>query len=308
MRDAHWHLPAVTARLKADVFFSEAGELFDRNEVLPDSFLSPRHHARDIERFEKKRLRTIAHAVPAGGGQVWITDRLSHNYYHWLCDALPRLEAWLSMHSEADLMLPLRVYSQPYVRDSLAAYPQVRLHLPPVEGFGFLQTVWITSKVAGEGRHHPAFASMLAQRLRNAFAAGVKPIGRRLYVSRANSRFRRLANEAEMKPVLERHGFEMVHLEKMPFASQVQLLASATHICGPHGAGLSNMYFMARGAKILELRRTFATPNCFFMLAGVCGHEYGLLACQPEHQGAHHHTGDIVADASELEKALNAMD
>ncbi len=301
------HLPAIGASMRTGIFFSEAGELFDRQHVLPESFLSPRHHERDIQRFEKKRLKTIAEAVPAGGGQVWITDRLSHNYYHWICDALPRLEAWLNVHESAQLMLPYRVLAQPYVPDSLAAFANVTVHKPPPTKAGYLETLWITEKVAGEGMHHPVLAPRLAERVRRAFASDVKPDGRRLYVSRSGSRFRRLANEADLARQLELNGYETVQLEKMPFVQQVRLLASATHLCGPHGAGLSNIAFMAPGARLLELRRPVGTPNCFAELADVCGHEYRMLACQPEHRDAHHHTGDIVVDPAALANALGDM-
>lgn len=306
--DLQWDLPAVTVAQRSNVVFSEAGELFDADGVLPESFLSQRHHARDIERFERKRMRALADPVAMGEGLLWITDRLSHNYYHWICDSLPRLEAWLIRHETARLILPRRVAAQRFVRDSLAAYSQVTLIEPPPAGHsGLIAMVLLTSRAAGEGKHHPLLTRKVGTRLRGHFSGEIPAGNKRLHVSRAGSRFRKLANEAALLPVFGRQGIETVHLEKMQFGQQLRLLKQASMMCGAHGAGLANMLFMVAGAQILELRRPGGTPNCFFTLAAVCGHHYSALACQPEAHDAHHHTGDIVADPQALQAALAAL-
>ncbi|HSO47502.1 MAG TPA: hypothetical protein VLQ68_06180, partial [Rhizobiaceae bacterium] len=73
--------------------------------------------------------------------------------------------------------------------------------------------------------------------------------------------------------------------------------------CGPHGAGLTNMLFMPPG-RVIELRQLGGTPNCFFTLANVAGHSYRPVACAPAGENQPVHTADIVADASEVERAL----
>jgi capsular polysaccharide biosynthesis protein len=238
---------------------------------------------------------------------VWICDRLSHNYYHWICDALPRLEAYLLRHETARLMLPRRVHDQPFVRDCLAVYHNVEAVEPPPKGqAGRMERVWLIGVPAPEARQHPLLMASLRTRLTASLGGGIAPSGKRLHVSRAGARFRRLANEAALAPVFARHGYETVHLERMPFGEQVRLLAGATHVCGVHGAGLTNMLFMLAGGWVTELRRPHGSPLCFQALSGVCGHQYQHLACESDNADAHHHTGDLVADPDALDAALEA--
>ncbi len=300
---ARYDLPSIWTVQLHDIVFNEAGELFDAQGVLEASFLSPRHLARDIPRFARRHRLAWADPAPLPGAYLWITDRMSHNYYHWICDCLPRLEAWLLKHGEADLLLPRRVMAQPFVTDSLQAYPQVRLTAQP-DGFSArVDQLTLPDRASAEGYQHPVLAAKVGARMRAHFALDVMQGGDRLYVSRAHSRFRRLANEEEVLPVLQRHGFTRVHLERMRFGEQVRLLAGARALCGPHGAGLTNMAFMHPGA-VVELRQMGGTPNCFFTLANVGGHAYVPVACEADVEGMPVHTADIVASPGELEHVL----
>ena len=307
MRDVTFDLPEIRTKTLSAVHFNEAGELFDANGVLPESFLSASHLARDIERFARRHKTALADPVGIGGQHLWITDRMSHNYYHWLCDCLPRLEAWLMQHADARLLLPRRVYDQPYVRDSLAAYPQVSLIEPPPKAASGRTCLKLPGRVANAAQHHPLLAGRVAARLKRHFAGGVAAKGRRLHVSRSHSRFRRLANEAQLLAVLEKQGVEVVHLEQFSFGAQVRLLGEAEFVSGPHGAGLTNMMFMPRHSQVLELRQLAGTPNCFFTLANVCGHRYQVLGCASEREGVHPHAGDLLAEPQRLEAALRQM-
>jgi capsular polysaccharide biosynthesis protein len=298
-----YELPSLWTSQLHNIVFNEAGELFDTDGVLEASFLSERHLARDIPRFARRHRLAWADPARLEGAYLWITDRMSHNYYHWICDCLPRLEAWLLKHGEADLLLPRRVMAQPFVTDSLQAYPHVRLTAQP-EGFSAqVNQLTLPDRASAEGYQHPVLAAKVAARMRAHFGEGVRQGSDRLYVSRAHSRFRRLANEEELLPVLERHGFRRVHLETMRFGEQVRLLAGARALCGPHGAGLTNMAFMHPG-DVVELRQLGGTPNCFFTLANVCGHGYFPVACEAESEGMPVHTANIVADLTAVERAL----
>jgi len=80
-----------------------------------------------------------------------------------------------------------------------------------------------------------------------------EPSGRRVFISRSDAAIRRLADEAEIMAKLEPLGFERVLLSCMSFVDQVQLFNSASVVVGMHGAGLSNIAFMPKGGKVVEL-------------------------------------------------------
>ncbi|MEZ5789747.1 MAG: hypothetical protein R3D34_02750 [Nitratireductor sp.] len=104
------------------------GEPFHGGKLLSQYF-SEEHRflARDRERFAKRGARAEMDALPLAGEHVFITDRFSANYYHWLCDALPRLEAISRTMPQASLLLPPAVAALPFVVESLQAWPQIRI-------------------------------------------------------------------------------------------------------------------------------------------------------------------------------------
>jgi capsular polysaccharide biosynthesis protein len=58
-------------------------------------------------------------------------------------------------------------------------------------------------------------------------------------------------------------------------------------LIGVHGAGLTNMMFMQKGNKVLELRkRDDKYNNCYFGLASACELDYYYLSCDVDNRQA----------------------
>jgi capsular polysaccharide biosynthesis protein len=303
--DASWELREISAGTYPDMLVNEVGELFGREGISELSFLSHGHFMRrNHARYHRRRLAAEEAAVTVDGSFLFITDAHSHNYYHWLCDALPRLEAWLVRNTHARLLLPRRVHAQSFVRDSLAAYPQVEVVAQP-EGLSMrIGELIVPGRAAPEARHQPDLARKVAARLRAHFGGGVGHSGQRIHVSRAGARFRHLAHEEAIAPILGRHGFRLLRFEDHAFAEQVCLAAGAGVLAGPHGAGLANMLFMPQGSHVLELRQLSGSPNCFYTLAAVLGHAYHVVSCRPAIESRHPHVADIIVDPQALERVL----
>ncbi len=303
--DASWELPEISAGAYADMLINDAGEIFGREGISELSFLSHGHFMRrNHARYRRRHLSAEEAAVTLDGSFLFITDAHSHNYYHWLCDALPRLEAWLVRNPHARLLLPRRVHAQSFVRDSLAAYPQVEVVAQP-QGLSMrIGELIVPGRAAPEARHHPDLTRKVAARLRAHFGGGVRHSGQRIHVSRAGARFRHLVHEEGIAPILRRHGFRLLRFEDFTFAEQIRLAAEAEVVSGPHGAGLANMLFMPEGSHVLELRQLAGSPNCFYTLAAVLGHSYHVVSCRPADESRHPHVADIVVDPQALERVL----
>lgn len=76
---------------------------------------------------------------------------------------------------------------------------------------------------------------------------------RRLLISRRDSGRRLLLNEAELMKTLGPLGFEIVALGELQLDQQIQAFADATHIIGPHGAGMSLIVFCGEGTEFAEV-------------------------------------------------------
>jgi capsular polysaccharide biosynthesis protein len=303
--DLAWELPEIRVDVLPDMLVNENGEVFGPEGVSEVTFLSHAHFARRNDaRCRRRHLSALENPVRQEGSYLFITDAHSHNYYHWLCDALPRLEAWLRLHQGARLLLPRRILSQPFVRDSLLAYPEVEVVAQPHGHSMRVGELVLPGRAAAVAQHRPELARRVGARLRAHFSAGPCIAGRRIHVSRAGARFRRIAHEEQLAPILSRHGFETLRFEDFPFDEQIRLAASAEVLCGPHGAGLSNMLFTGERGRMLEMRQLAGTPNCFFTLAAALGHAYHVLGCRPALDTHHPHAADIVVDPVALERVL----
>ncbi|GIL00954.1 MAG: hypothetical protein BroJett030_08530 [Alphaproteobacteria bacterium] len=289
-----------------DVVVSASGELFKDSRVLPQSY--PPGYA--IERRSREQLaragaRAAAAARRLPGEWLFVTDRWSGNYYHWLCEALPRLEVLAGRAGCGRLLMPRRIHDLSFVRQALAAWPG----LEPVAFSEDLRVdrLVVAGHVAPGGHQHAGLTALVACRLKRHFGVDTVSGRRRLHTSRRAAARRRLANEAELAPALARHGFETVVFEEMDLAAQIELSAGAAAMVGVHGAGLANMMFMAAGGTAAELRQAKGPPDAFVNLAATCGHAYRRLDCRAADARVHVHASDIVADAGAFDALLASI-
>jgi capsular polysaccharide biosynthesis protein len=305
-------LPAVWLRTYTEMYFNEAGDIFGENGVLEESFPSiDAFNDRDVAKFGRRHKRAFENPSDFTGPFLWITDRHSHFYYHWLCDALPRLAAFCRYSSAATsrLMLPRRVVEQHFVRESLEYWPEFRLAEPPqAGGSGRVDQLHIVTRTNVTPQVNAGLINDVVHRFRASQTAGADLLpGRRIYVSRKQARVRRVLNESEIEPVLARHGFEIMVMESMPLDKQISLMAQTSVLAGPHGGGLTNMIFLPPGTPVIELRREIGPPACYRNLAVAVGHPWHVLVCKPEDESSHPHAGDIIVDPHRLDKCLSSL-
>ena len=141
---------------------------------------------------------------------------------------------------------------------------------------------------------------------------------RKLYISRADARGRKILNEAEVAAALARQGFETVTLGRLDATRQIELFQSATHVVGVHGAGLANLLFAPPGAKALEiLPPLVATPD-YWLLCAAAGHHYRALIAEdpefrrPDYRSWTHHPEyndrNLIVPLAGLSAALRLLD
>ncbi|HET9019780.1 MAG TPA: glycosyltransferase family 61 protein [Acetobacteraceae bacterium] len=103
---------------------------------------------------------------------------------------------------------------------------------------------------------------------------------RRLLVSRIDATVRRIVNQDEIAALLAPLGFETIVPGRLPFAEQVAAFRDATHIVGPHGAGLGNILFCAPGAHVLEVFHPHYGTWAYAMASGPLGLDYASLVAR----------------------------
>jgi capsular polysaccharide biosynthesis protein len=298
--------PAASRRF-LDVLVNESGELFESGGVLEASFETlAAFEARDKARYTRRARRLSGELDVLPGSYLWITDRLSHFYYHWFCDALPRLELALEAEPDAatDLLLPERILAQPFVRESLRAWPEVTVTVLAGAPGTRVAELRVPVRAAETPQVHGPLVQRVAARVKGLVSGDIKAGWRRIFVSREGSRIRRVENERELAAILCARGFEIVAMENMALADQIALMRETRWLAGAHGGGLTNMLFMPVPGSVLELRRGEGPPPCYRNLASALGHGWSDLSCRATDLSVHPHAADIFVDPALLDSAL----
>ena len=124
-----------------------------------------------------------------------------------------------------------------------------------------------------------------------------------IWISRSKSKHRKIKNESEILPLLERFKFKIIIPEEMTFEEQINIYNNANILGGLHGGGLTNILFMNPGTKLLEVRReNDKLNNCYYTLSSELGINYYYV--NSKSQGEDLYVSDTIINLSDLEKLL----
>jgi hypothetical protein len=278
-----------------------------RNEFYP-GILGHGARALDTREIKFRPPHAAALRTAQGSGErplrleraTWVMERVYDNHSHWLTAHLPKLLMLREAGLLAEALMPRSL--KPAMAESLA------LLGIEVEGLRHYDP----ERVLEVGALTIPVTDRFDPRLLRPVRAAMPKLGdasphRRLYVSRARARFRRLENEDAIWPRLAARGFEKVFLEELSFRDQVRLMQEAHVVAAPHGAGLTNMMFCPEGTAIVEIASLgFPNPN-FYALAAAMGHDYALVAAEERGEDRPQLERNLIVDPEALEAALDAV-
>jgi hypothetical protein len=232
---------------------------------------------------------------------TWILERAYHNHSHWLTAHLPKLLMLRDREELTDLLLP-----QDPTGVMSASLRMLGFDPASFRTFDPARPVQVDElTLVGTDRFDPVHMKAV----RRAFAPGGERSAatRKVFISRAKSRGRRLLNEDELWSALSARGFERVLMEELDFAEQVHLLQETRILVAPHGAGLTNMIFCPSGGHVLEIADPgFPNPN-FYALASSLGLGYWLLTARASDE-VNPLDRDLQVDVGSVEAALERID
>ncbi|MEI6239797.1 MAG: glycosyltransferase 61 family protein [Planctomycetia bacterium] len=275
------------------LFMTATGEAI----ISPAIDRSARIRSPETFRQQAATARTLPHTVhdePA----VILACAWDNAFYHFLYDVLGKL-AVAELHG----ITPTEhaVYFNAIHHWQIEALRLLGITPRPLAGgtvHRFTRGVIPTYASVPWSRATPASVRLL-RRLRFAAADSLPP--RKLFVSRSSpGTARRLDNEAEIfdrcfRPL----GYDLVDPGTLPFGEQCALFSAATHVAGPHGAGLSLFCLGRPPVTLIELHSPHFYTDCFRAAAGAAGARYAAFnerreGFQPPHWSA---TFALDADA-----------
>lgn len=124
---------------------------------------------------------------------------------------------------------------------------------------------------------------------------------KRIFIDRSGSQ-RKLANQAELEPLLRERGFEIHRLEDLSVREQIRLFAGAEIVAGLHGSGFLNTIFAPPGTKLLEIYNPVWWDTSILRYTSLLGHEH--WHCFGENVSRDF---DTKVDARKLARALDYL-
>jgi hypothetical protein len=217
--------------------------------------------------------------------------------FHWLFDAVaPALGALEWAHEAGPVSLlvsteatPLQCASIDFVTKRFRLSPPVAVGAEAVTADRLLVSVFEAFKPSALQR--PKVAEALRELARYIVPSPTAGAPRRLYISRDDARKRRVVNEAELLPLLDRHGYQPVALGRLPMAAQVALFLNAERVIGPHGAGFTHIAWCPPGCSLVEL---FSQPGGAIRGSRTRWPDYWVLAKQRGHRYDAGYAGPVV--------------
>jgi len=253
---------------------------------------------------------------------VTVQNLWSAGYFHWITEALPRLMAVRDELADATLLLRGDVALSPVMKESSRLLGARRIEMFPDGGNVRVPRLILPRNPPQQNVIAPETVRALSNHLVNASgcAAPGRP-HRKIYISRARSRARRISNEDAVVAHLADRGYERVFMENFSFREQLALMQETSAVVAQHGAGLTNIAFMPAGGRVLELfrrgsgnmnygrvRRTNRLHPAFARLARAARHRYFALLCAAADPGQSFDEGDIAVDLEALAAKLDQMD
>lgn len=226
-------------------------------------------------------------------------------YYHWLLEVLPKFLLFEQDLKGGTILLPRNPPG--FVLEFLTA-------------FGFNRYLELNTNLLiprlevisnpNSGCFSKMQIELLRTRLQGHFGVSAQSEAdarRAIYVSRRNSRGRKVVNDEQLSVALKQSGVDVVELDSMSFEEQVRMFSSCSLLVSIHGAALANMIFMSEGSRVVELHPDVKgdaskVNQLYRNLSDASGHRHELMLCRREMESKplDLHWDNILVDLDEL--------
>ncbi len=230
-------------------------------------------------------LKNLPQVLELDEPTAFLSVRWGHNYYHWMLDLVPKIgllkESGLDLKSigkfvvssqserpfQKETLETLGIPSERIIESTKYHYIKAKSLIVP-SLFPKIGTLTTISKWACQYIKKEFLKLTFGQKL---------DASERIYISREDTKVRRVINESEVVEFLSKFGIRKVTLTSLSVAEQALLLAGAKVVVAPHGAGLTNLLFCNPGTKVIELMSPDAVRPFYHQLSHHCSLEYSYL-------------------------------
>lgn len=260
-----WRMVELTSLQKFKEFIKNSLSLFEINN-------------------EKKEIIVIEEAS-------WVINEKSHNYFHWYCDVLQRLEYLVEKNAlEGQKIKPILLsenyLNKNYIQAVLKDFDIPHLYLDKRKIYK-IKNLDISTHAAPSGNYDPRIINKISKNFKKKYLEAETlekdESHNRIWISRNLAGKRRIKNMEDISEILEKFDFKVIDFQDMSIKDQVNLVNKSDILGGIHGAGLTNMLFLEKDKRVLEVRGIGdKNNNCFFSLASELSLDYYYFLAKVE--------------------------
>jgi len=267
-------LPNTTIVSYQNALLTPTNHLFVKRKYIPSGPITPNDN-KQLSFFQKHYLYLKSRFVPSVrsyvGEYFWIHYGWSKNYYHWMCETLPRFYSLKIKYPKNKAILPKEYLNVPFINNTirLLDIEYVLINTGLFNRFANLKTVLASPPVP---EIDVEAQIMLREEILKRILKNEQNIRHeKIYISRQKAKRRKIINEEDVIAVLKKHNYKVIIAEELSFTEQVVLFSNAKAMIGLHGAGLTNIMFMPFDSKVMEIRNNdwSSQPLCFWKLANL---------------------------------------
>lgn len=247
-----------------DVFVTAEGLVFTKDLKIIIESITQHSEVEQMEYFQKVSSQSDVAEIHTSC--LLLRKRGDDNYGHWLVELLPKLSLARSACEVSGVVLPLLDGAMhTVIRDSIIASGPPALQFPvhKKQVHFFKELILVTGAT-----NHGVFMSPLVVQDLERVSSNFHGAGyHKVFVSRKGTR-RNLTNADAVEAQLAAQGFLIVRPGEMTFEQQIAAFKDARLVVGVMGAGMTNMVFAQRGARVINIAPA-AMPDTFFYLLSV---------------------------------------
>lgn len=214
---------------------------------------------------------------------VYVREHGEMGFFHWMHSVFPRVETFINPGLSGDFALLCKSEAS-YQTEALAlaGLQDAKRIEPNSTRPQFFKHLIFPSALVRDGDFwlRPPSVGEFYSRLPIVAASG----SRRMYLTRQDASVRRVANECDLTDRLAALGFMTVELGKYTFSEQLSLFRECEIVIAPHGAGLSHIIGMPKGATVIEILHPRRFWPTYRAIAARRDLKYGFCVGQDNNQ------------------------
>jgi len=241
-----------------------------------------------------------------------MVNRNSKGYYHWIVEDLPRLQGYEYIRKTLGIKPKILIDQDPpqWKKETLSLMGYKEEDLVEWDGRTHLVDKLVFSTPSHKMVHtcSPHGCRWVKDRINDIQKTNNvdTQTKKRIYISRAKARTRKVVNEREVMGLLATYHFEYYILEELSFYEKVTLFQQAELVVGPHGAGFVHLAFCNKRVGVIEFFGK-KIEHCFYSLSTGLGFDYSLLVCESEKLSDKKDDELINVNINKLKYLLNNM-